>query len=337
MNFFNIPGKTLVIAVLVTVSAYHSVSEAHDAFPLNLTGSTPEEASVTVNISKPENAVSGLITLATYDPDFANEGELIINGNTPVPLFGTAGVSSNDNSSAAVTLSTPASYWNNGNNTLIFRHTRTWGYIIDSVTVSFETAISTGGNTGNEAINTPPTISGTSPTQIVAGNYYSFKSIAFDADYDPLTFGISGRPSWASFNNSTGELSGTPTENDIGSTSNIRISVDDGISTVSLPAFNVSVTGTGNSVQTGFVNLRWTAPVARADGSALSLSEITGYTVHYGTSKGNYPQSYTINNGSATSATISNLPVGTYYLVMTTRDTDGRDSGYSTSVTIPTQ
>jgi len=193
VKIFNILGKTLVIAVLVTVSAYHSASEALDAFPLNLTGSAPEEASVTVNISKPENTVSGLITLATYDPDFANEGELIINGNTPIPLFGKAGVSSNDNSSAAVTLSTPASYWNNGNNTLIFKHTRTWGYIIDSVTVSFET--------GNDAINTPPTISGTPPTQIVAGNYYSFKPIAFDTDYDPLTFGISGRPSWASFNN----------------------------------------------------------------------------------------------------------------------------------------
>jgi hypothetical protein len=194
---------------------------------------------------------------------------------------------------------------------------------------------SSGGNVGNGGSNTAPTISGTPPTQIVAGNLYSFKPIANDADNDPLTFSISTRPSWASFNSSTGVLSGTPTQNDIGSTANITLSVSDGTSTVSLPAFSLSVSGSvsSNAPKTGSVNLSWTAPVARTDGSLLAMSEITGYTVYYGTSKGNYPDSLSINNRSATSATISNLPVGTYYLVVTIRDTGGRESGYSSMVT----
>jgi hypothetical protein len=69
--------------------------------------------------------------------------------------------------------------------------------------------------------------------------------------------------------------------------------------------------------------------VARADGSALALSEITGYTVYYGTSSGNYPNSLPINDGSATSATITNLTLGTYYVVVTTRDSGGRESSHS--------
>ena len=69
----------------------------------------------------------------------------------------------------------------------------------------------------------------------------------------------------------------------------------------------------------------------------MALSEISGYTVHYGTSKGNYPDSFSINNGSATAVTVTDLPAGTYYLVVTTRDTDGRESGYSSMATKQTQ
>ena len=84
---------------------------------------------------------------------------------------------------------------------------------------------------------------------------------------------------------------------------------------------------------TGSVSLSWTAPVARADGTALALSEITGYTVYYGTTAGNFPNSINVDHGSSTSATISNLPAGAYFMVVTTRDSDGRESGQSGLVT----
>ncbi|MGB5408431.1 MAG: fibronectin type III domain-containing protein, partial [Thiogranum sp.] len=112
-----------------------------------------------------------------------------------------------------------------------------------------------------------------------------------------------------------------------GTFNNIRIAVSDGQSTDALPTFSITVNAA--AAQTGSVSLSWTAPVSRADGSALALSEISGYTVYYGTSSGNHPNSLIINDGSATSATINNLPLGTYYLVVTTLDSGGRESSHS--------
>jgi hypothetical protein len=81
--------------------------------------------------------------------------------------------------------------------------------------------------------------------------------------------------------------------------------------------------------------LAWVAPVARADGSALSLSEIGGYRVYYGTTEGDYPNRIDIADGSADQLTLTDLPPGTYYFVVTTYDTAGRESEYSSGVVKP--
>ncbi|MCV2886374.1 FG-GAP-like repeat-containing protein [Aestuariibacter sp. AA17] len=85
-----------------------------------------------------------------------------------------------------------------------------------------------------------PVISGTPTTSIGEGSNYSFTPTVLD-DEGTLTFTITNQPAWASFNTSTGQLSGTPTSANIGSYSNIGISVSDGTQTVSLPAFSISV------------------------------------------------------------------------------------------------
>jgi hypothetical protein len=103
-----------------------------------------------------------------------------------------------------------------------------------------------------KAGNQPPTISGTPATQVLATATYDFKPTAADADGNSLTFSIVNKPSWATFNAATGELHGTPTSADIGTTSGIVISVSDGISTVSLSAFSVTCAGaTGATGGTG--------------------------------------------------------------------------------------
>jgi len=186
-------------------------------------------------------------------------------------------------------------------------------------------------NSGNSApVNSPPVLSGTPATIISENSSYLFKPVANDADGDTLGFTIQNRPGWASFNSSTGQLSGTPASTDVGIYNNIVISVTDGQVSVALNAFNLTVNGIAH--QTGPVSLSWTAPVARADGSALAMSEIAGYTIYYGSEAGNYTQSVDITDVSAGTATITQLPVGTYYFVLTTRDTDGRESGYSKMV-----
>jgi hypothetical protein len=84
---------------------------------------------------------------------------------------------------------------------------------------------------------------------------------------------------------------------------------------------------------TGSFSLSWTAPVTRADGEPLSLADINGYRVYYGTSRGSYPNQVNITDGAATRKTINNLAPGKrYYLVMTTYDNAGRESAPSPEV-----
>jgi len=88
-------------------------------------------------------------------------------------------------------------------------------------------------------INHAPTISGTPATTVDAESSYSFTPTASDADNDTLLFSITNN--WASFDTATGELSGTPLNEDAGVTSDIVISASDGIATASLPAFSIEV------------------------------------------------------------------------------------------------
>ena len=90
--------------------------------------------------------------------------------------------------------------------------------------------------------NQPPKISGTPATSVQAGVAYSFEPAASDPEGHALTFSIAAKPSWANFSTSTGQLSGTPSSANVGTTSGITISVSDGTNTVSLPAFSIQVT-----------------------------------------------------------------------------------------------
>lgn len=102
--------------------------------------------------------------------------------------------------------------------------------------------------------NTPPTIGGTPVKSVVAGAAYAFVPTASDPNAaDILTFSIANKPAWATFNQATGALTGTPTTADIGNYSGIVISVTDGMGTpVSLPAFSISVTSvTGSTGSAG--------------------------------------------------------------------------------------
>ncbi|QIR15124.1 putative Ig domain-containing protein [Shewanella aestuarii] len=97
-------------------------------------------------------------------------------------------------------------------------------------------------------INDLPTISGTPATTVNEDSPYNFSPSYFDADSgDSLTFSISNKPTWATFNSSNGQLSGTPTNADVGTTSGIVISVNDGTETVSLSAFDITVTNTNDA------------------------------------------------------------------------------------------
>jgi hypothetical protein len=86
-----------------------------------------------------------------------------------------------------------------------------------------------------------PTISGTPGTSAQAGQSYSFKPTTTDPSGGTLTFSITNKPSWATFSSTTGALTGTPSNTDAGTDSNITISVSDGTHSASLPAFSIAV------------------------------------------------------------------------------------------------
>jgi hypothetical protein len=104
---------------------------------------------------------------------------------------------------------------------------------------AFSIAVSSG--------NSPPTISGAPGNVATVGRSYSFRPTASDADGDPLTFNITNRPAWAVFNATNGTLSGTPGSTAVGSYANISISVSDGRSSTSLPAFTITVSATNRA------------------------------------------------------------------------------------------
>jgi len=83
---------------------------------------------------------------------------------------------------------------------------------------------------------------------------------------------------------------------------------------------------------TGSFKINWIPPVSRADGSPLQPSEIDGFRIYLGKAPGAYASSVNVTDGTAHTATVTNLSSGTYYLVMTTYDASGRESGYSQEI-----
>ncbi len=89
--------------------------------------------------------------------------------------------------------------------------------------------------------NNAPSISGLPAQQVAPGTNYVFNPFANDPDGDRLTFSIRNKPAWASFDPTTGELSGTPTTADTGLNTGIVISVSDGVSVSALPPFSINI------------------------------------------------------------------------------------------------
>ena len=171
--------------------------------------------------------------------------------------------------------------------------------------------------------NHAPTISGTAPGAVNASSAYNFLPASADADGDVLAFSISNKPEWATFNTSTGRLSGTPAMADVGTYSNIAISVSDGQDSTALSPFAIAVTAVSN----GRATLSWTAPTENTDGSALS--NLSGYRIRYGTSAGALTQTIVIDNASVTTYVVEDLAPATWYFAVTAVNSSGSESAYS--------
>lgn len=127
---------------------------------------------------------------------------------------------------------------------------------------------------GNHWGNMKLSISGTPVTTDVAGQSYNFTPSASGPGHSALLFSISGKPAWASFDSTTGTLTGTPTSANIGVFGNIVISASDGGSTTSLAPFAITVSAPPNSPPT----ISGTPPTSTMVGSTYNFTPTAGDT-----------------------------------------------------------
>jgi hypothetical protein len=183
------------------------------------------------------------------------------------------------------------------------------------------------------------TISGTPTTSVAEERWYGFQSWATDTDHRAVTYSITNKPSWATFDTKYGHLYGIPTAANVGTYRNIVISASDGVSKASLPAFSITVTGTGSSsgsgstggsTTTGAATVNWHPPTQNTNGS--TITSLAGYTIVYGTNKSNLTSSVKLANPGLTSYVVENLSAGTYYFGVTAYNSAGGTSAVSSIV-----
>ncbi len=149
---------------------------------------------------------------------------------------------------------------------------------------------------GSSTANSPPVISGTPSMTAIVGKNYSFTPAAKDANGDRLAFSIHNKPSWASFNTATGQLSGIPlaamTNQEIG------ISVSDGKVSTALNIFKIVVTGAAAA----------STPPATAGNHAPVISGTPAGAVNVGAAYSFKPAA-SDSDGNALAFAITNKPV----------------------------
>jgi len=174
--------------------------------------------------------------------------------------------------------------------------------------------------------NVAPTIVG-SPADIAhIGQTYAFRPTAGDADGDTLTFAIQNKPAWATFDPRSGALGGTPSAGDVGTYTNVGISVSDGALVSRLPAFVITVMQDAS----GSVSISWEPPATNTDGTPTET--LTGYKVFYGPASRQYTNSLPVMNPELTSVTIEQLEPATWYFAVKAVNSAGLESDYSSEV-----
>ena len=186
-----------------------------------------------------------------------------------------------------------------------------------AVTGSANATVSTG--TQSSALS----VTGAPVTTVTAGTAYSFTPKVSAANGAALTFTIENKPAWASFDPSTGTLSGTPGAADVASYAGVLIAASDGQNSSSLPAFAITVTQSA----AGTATLSWVPPTQNSDGTPLT--NLAGFKVVYGTNSAALDQAVRIDNPATARYVVSDLAPGTYFFAVVAFTTDGIESPLS--------
>ncbi len=149
--------------------------------------------------------------------------------------------------------------------------------------------------------NDAPTLSGTPASPTVVGASYSFTPTLSDPDpVDSHSYTATNLPSWASLDASTGELSGSPAQGDVGDHSGIRITVtDSGGLTSEIGPFSITVLGDsdGDGVPDDTETTDGTDPNDPADFTDSDGDGVPDYVENAEGSDPNDPDSVTDSDG----------------------------------------
>ena len=167
------------------------------------------------------------------------------------------------------------------------------------------------------------TITGAPNGTVLVGSDYSFVPTASDTGGMAVSFSVQNKPSWATFDASTGTLSGVPKAADVGTYSNILVSANNGFRTVTLRGFSVAVT----EGATGSVTISWMPPTTNSDGTPIT--DLAGYQIVYGPSASNLTQTINVSSAGLTSYVIDNLTPGTWYFAIKSVNNTGANSSAS--------
>jgi len=153
----------------------------------------------------------------------------------------------------------------------------------------------------------------------------AFVAATSNGNYGSLTINAAGNWNYAA-NNSQSTIQNLASN--VTLQDNLTVSSIDGTKHTVV----ITIIGVDEASTTADINLSWVAPAEREDNTSIALSEIAGYKIYYGTTQGQYSNSVDVNDGSAAGYTFKAFPSGTYFFVVTTLDTDGRESQYSAEV-----
>jgi hypothetical protein len=99
----------------------------------------------------------------------------------------------------------------------------------------------------------------------------------------------------------------------------------------SLPEFTITVSAEA-AAGVKSVALSWVPPTQNADGS--TLTDLSGYKIHYGTASKSYSKTVAVNTAGVTSYQVDNLPSGKLYFAMSSVNASGAESELSSEIAV---
>jgi hypothetical protein len=174
-----------------------------------------------------------------------------------------------------------------------------------------------------------PSITGSPYTMARVDQTYTFQPTASSPNGSSnLTFSISSKPRWATFDSSNGRLSGKPAGADLGTYSGITITVSDSAGSRSLSPFSIHVVEFGNQS----VTLSWLPPTENADGTPLT--DLAGYKIRYGQEPRSYETVINVSSAGLTTYVVEGLVPSTYHFTISAYRATGAESDFSNEAVV---